>query len=127
MLRAVFSLLAAILLWPAVALAAPAKPASQSEIDAMILEACLGEGGQQEECRCGLKIAKQGLTDRQFQIVPILWPIVKGEGDFATKFAAGAAALGEAGYNVGDGLALMMTIQANASRVEKECKRPDQP
>ena len=117
MLRA--ALLAAVLSLPSVALAQP----SQAEIDAMILEACLSEGGKQEECSCGLKIAKDGLTERQFQIVPILWPIVNGEGDFATKFAAGSSALSKAGYTLGDGMALMLTVQANATRVEKECKR----
>lgn len=120
MLRAAF--LAALLAIPAPA-AAQSKPASAAEIDAMILEACLGEGGKAEECNCGLGIARRGLSERQFQIVPILWPIVKGEGDFASKFAAGATALGEAGYTIADGMALMLAVQANASRVEKECKR----
>lgn len=116
-------LAAALAILPSLALAAPPpKPLSRAEIETSIIDACIGEGGKAEECRCGLNIAKEGLTDRQFQIFPILWPIVKGKGDFASKFAAGSAALTQAGYNVGDGFALMMVLQANSGRVEKECK-----
>lgn len=108
------------------ALAAP-PPVSQAQIDSMIQSACLKEGGKLEECRCGLKIARDGLTEKQFAIFPILWPIVNGKGDTFAKLAAGINALQGAGYTAGDGLELMAVLQANASRVEKECRAPQPP
>lgn len=105
------------------AFAAP-PPLSQAQIDSMIQSACLKEGGKPEECQCGLKIARDGLTDRQFAIFPILWPIVNGKGDSFAKLAAGITALQGAGYSASDGLELMAVLQANASRVEKECRAP---
>ena len=105
------------------AFAAPTPP-SQAQIDSMIHSACLQEGGKPEECQCGLKIAREGLTERQFAIFPILWPIVNGKGDSFAKLAAGVTALQGAGYTASDGLELMAILQANASRVEKECRAP---
>lgn len=106
----------------ACAYAAPAG-ISQADIDRMIQKTCLDQGGKPEECSCGLKIAREGLTERQFGMFPILWPIVNGKGDYLAKLAAGVAALEAKGYNINDGLALMATLQANAGRVEQECRR----
>lgn len=117
------SVLASSLLAIALLAQGAGKPMSQSEIDRSIVQACLGEGGKPEECACGLKIARDGLSERQMGLFPILWPIVKSEGDFATKMAAGTAAVQANGYTVADGLALMATNEANAARVEKECSR----
>lgn len=106
---------------------APAQPPAgrtQAQIEGEIVKTCVAEGGALRECLCGVTIAREGLTERQFQIFPILWPIVQGKGDTVSKFTAGAAALQANGYSVGDGLALLATLQSNAARVEKECKQP---
>lgn len=105
----------------------PPAPKTNAQIESDIVKACVGEGGALRECLCGVSIAREGLTDRQFQIFPILWPIVQGKGDTLSKFSAGAAALQANGYSVGDGLGLLATLQGNAARVEKECKEPPAP
>lgn len=97
-------------------------PKTQAQIESQIVKSCVDEGGALRECLCGLGIAREGLTERQFQIFPILWPIVQGKGDALSKFTAGAAALQAHGYTIADGLTLMTTLQSNAARVEKECK-----
>ncbi len=111
----------------AAAFAAPPSAVTQADIDSMIHKTCMDEGGKPEECACGLKIAREGLTERQFGMFPILWPIVNGKGDTLSKIGAGITALQAAGYNAGDGLSLMAILQANASRVEKECRAPQPP
>lgn len=121
--------LSTVLLSIGAAQAQTPSPASKTpaQIEGEIVKACVGEGGALRECLCGVAIAREGLTERQFQIFPILWPIVRGKGDTVSKFTAGAAALQANGYSIGDGLALFATLQGNAARVEKECKEPPAP
>lgn len=123
-MRAFLLVPAFMLAMGAAAHAAPSSTVTQADIDRMIQSACLKEGGKPEECTCGLKIARDGLTERQFGMFPILWPIVNSKGDTFTKIAAGVAALQAGGYNASDGLGLMATLQANAGRVEQECRKP---
>ena len=117
MRKSLFLAALAGLLIGAPALAAPVSPAAppakrattQADIDRMIETACINEGGEPKQCACGLDIARDGLTERQFGMFPILWPIVKSKGDTFSKIAAGVTALQAGGYNASDGLALMAT------------------
>lgn len=122
---AAFAVFCALSLSPAAAQPQPAK--SRAAIEEEILGACIQEGGKLKECLCGIGIAREGLTDRQYQLFPILWPIVNGKGSTGEKLVAGLTALEQNGYTASDGFALIAAIQAHAGRVERECSEPAPP
>lgn len=100
----------------AAALAAPPAP-----VDAQILKACEKEGAKPAECSCGLKIYKAEMTPRQLSLVPILYPIAKGEGDTITKLTLGVSAAKAAGYTENEAMQAVFAVANNTDRVKKEC------
>ncbi len=99
-----------------------AAPNAGAQLDGKILKACETEGGKPAECVCGLKIAKEEMTQRELELVPILYPIAKGPGDTFTKLGLGMNAAKAAGYTEQEAMNAVLKVANQSSRTEKECK-----
>lgn len=101
-------------------IAAPAEK-TPAQVDAEILKACQKEGAKASECSCGLKIYKAEMTQRQLSLVPILYPIAKGQGDTFTKLSMGMTAAKAAGYTENEAMQAVLAVANNTDKVKQTC------
>lgn len=111
-------------------LGAPATaqtPPQPAPLDAKLLAECGADGGGAAECRCGLGVARETLTQRELGLFPVLWPIVRQKGDVFTKITLGRAAAMSAGYSEQEAMQTVLKVAQAAPNVEKKCKTPTAP
>lgn len=113
----------------ACAMAAPAfaQGGPLGPLDAKLLAECGVDGGKAAECRCGLEVAREALTQRELALFPVLWPIVRQKGDLFTKLTLGRSAAAAAGYTEQEAMQTVLKVAQTAPAVEKKCKTPSAP
>ena len=108
------------------AFAADAPPAPDapplSNDERVVVETCLGKGGEAAECDCGLGIARERLNAREMQLFAGLAPLFYQKFDsVGSALSAGLKKGREIGFSDGETLATVLKIYGAANEVEKSC------
>ena len=92
------------------------------ESETIIIEACIDRGGTQDECSCGLDVAKESLTAREIDLFAELTPFLNRE-DFEAAFGEALALADAKGYSPAELLTAVGKVYEHAEEVETRCAK----